>query len=363
MRVQVVFVGNARDYHTIDNIRSICRFLPPYSWILLTDCIESEGHVALARPADSISRLFIIDPLLFRDQSVLGHQWRNLLKFLLSPFQAFILAAKIRAVRPRVVHAHTFYYGFICRLARIPFLLTPQGAELTERPYHSFFYRTLMRWTLLGASHVFVDSTRMYNSAVSLGCNKVSIIQYGIDTFACRTFAQSSLRFRILSIRGLESIYRIIDIQVARDSQLPTQALTFVYPLWEVHYRAIFRSLLKPFDHELGRVDKDRLYKVFGETILVVSIPTTDSSPRSVYEAIFCGCIVVTLYSSWIDELPHSMRSRIIISDLNSPSWLLDAFHLASHLIQHPFLPCQDALSKFDQYESAHRLVKVFYNI
>jgi hypothetical protein len=203
----------------------------------------------------------------------------------------------------------------------------------------------------------------MYDSAIRLGCNKVSIIQYGIDTFACRSFAQSSPRYRILSIRGIEGIYRILDIQVARDSQLPSQALTFVYPLWEAHYRAQFRSLLKPFDLDFGRVEKDCLYKIFGETILVLSIPTTDSSPRSVYEAIFCGCIVATVYSLWIDDLPHSMRSRVIISDLDSPSWLHDAYHLAFHLIQHPFHPCQDAISKFDQFESAHRLVNAFYDI
>lgn len=361
MSIRVVFVGNARDYHTIDHIRSIYRCLPARSWLFLTDCIESEGHVRLVSSVDSIRNLLIIDSLLFKDQSARGHQWRNFLKLILAPFQAFLLAVKVKSINPSIIHAHTFYYGLLCRLARIPFLLTPQGGELTERPYQSYLYRILMGWTLRGASHVFVDSARMHDSALSLGCNKVSVIQYGIDTRTCLSFAHSSNRHRILSVRGIESIYRILDLQIARDCQIPSLPLTFVYPLWETHYRTEFRSQLKPFDHDLGRVQKDQLYQIYGESILVVSIPSTDSSPRSVYEAIFCGCAVVTVHSRWIDDLPDSMRSRIRIADLYSPSWLYDAYQWACDLAHHPFTPCHDAIATFDQFESARHLVTTFY--
>ena len=80
---------------------------------------------------------------------------------------------------------------------------------------------------------------------------------------------------------------------------------------------------MKYSDKDLGRIEKKiDLYKILNSTILAISIPESDSSPRSVYEAIFCGCAIATTYNQWIKSLPKCMKNRIIIVDLDNQDWL-----------------------------------------
>lgn len=359
----VLFVGNARDYHTIDCIRALSLALEETPWLFATDCIESEAHIRIARESDNLLPLFIIDSLLLQDQSGLAHKWRNFLKLVLLPIQVILLLRLVHIFKPRTIHAHTFYYGLLCRLAGLNFFLTPQGAELTERPYKSLGYRLLMRFTLAGASHVFVDSERMRLSANSLGCQNVSVIQYGVDTGKCLSEINTYKRSRLLSVRGIEEIYQIDSIQKARDLQLPSQPISFAYPIWDSQYHARFKSNLKSFDQNLGRVSKDNLYALLKTSLLVISIPTTDSSPRSVYEAIFSGCPVATTYSRWIEALPQSMRSRLIVVDIQSDSWLADALCLAEEILHVPFEPTTKDIETYDQFATARRTVRDYYKI
>ena len=63
------------------------------------------------------------------------------------------------------------------------------------------------------------------------------------------------------------------------------------------------------------------LYQFLSEAVAVFSIPVSDSSPRSVYEAIFCGTCVITTYKQWIELLPRCMRSRVLIVDIEKKDW------------------------------------------
>jgi len=358
---RVIFVGNARDYHTLDLCRSLHRYLPEDSWIFFTDSIESEGHIRIIQDRDKVKNLFLIDSFLLGEQSAKANLWRNFLKLLLSPLQAMVLRVRVGNPAQKVIHAHTFYYGMLCRMARLPFLFTPQGGELTERPKESAIYRFLMKWTLSGARHTFVDSRRMLDMAHELGCSEVSIYQYGIDTASCLAVDTGIDRWRVVSNRGIEHNYRIDLIQAARDKECANVPLTFFYPLWDVEYRATFRKKLKSNDHDLGRIDKKKCYQLYAESLFVVSVPESDSSPRSVYEAIFCGSPVVTVSSPWVADLPLSMRKRVLLVDPRSHGWFRQAFSWAQQCIKEPFVPCQDAISKFDQFVVAREIVDRFY--
>lgn len=357
----VVFVGNARDYHTMDWCRAIHPCLLPDSWFFFTDCVESEGHIRIVNQKDQVRYLLLIDPFLLKEQSVKANIWRNFLKLLLSPFQAVLLRIRIGNPSGRVIHAHTFYYGMLCRMANIPYLFTPQGGELTERPKESALYRRLMRWTLSGAKYTFVDSQRMKQTANELGCTDVAIYQYGIDTAACQSADTGLERWRLVSNRGIQDNYRIEHIQFARDSECDSIPLTFFYPLWEQQYWQAFRQRLRPGDQDLGRIDKEQCYKLYAESRLVISIPESDSSPRSVYEAIFCGAPVVTTPSLWVDDLPASMRRRVLLVDPKSVGWLRQALIWADECIRNPFEPCTDAISRYDQYGVAREIFERFY--
>lgn len=342
-----------------------CRAVRPClalgSWVFFTDCVESEGHIRIATDADRIRKLFVIDRYLLSEQSARANIWRNALKFALSPLQALLLRLFIGQARGKVFHAHTFYYGFICYLARLPYLFTPQGGELTERPKESALYRFLMRRTLRGARFTFVDSERMRKVATELGCSDVAIYQYGIDTAACRTSDIGWKRSRLVSNRGIQDNYRIEHIQRARDADCHDIPLTFFFPLWDEEYLQSYRSRLKPHDEDLGRISKERCYRYYAEARLVISIPKSDSSPRSVYEAVFCGAPVVTTPSRWVDDLPTSMRERVLIVDPERDSWLGEALSWADRVGSVPFVPCDDALSRYDQFAVARKIFDRFY--
>lgn len=295
------------------------------------------------------------------NQSALANRWRNLLKLALLPLQALALRIKVGDPAGHVIHAHTFYYGLLCRTAGLPYLFTPQGGELTERPKESRLYRCLMSWVLRGAIYSFVDSERMRTAAHELGCTAVGIFQYGIDTAACRAANTGRLRHRLVSNRGIEANYRIDSIQAARDRECPRMRLTFFYPLWDAPYQRDFRARLQEGDDDLGRVPKDRCYELYAEACLVISIPHSDSSPRSVYEAIFCGAPVATTASRWVEDLPASMRSRVLVVDPDQSGWLARAQAWADECLHTPFAPCEDAISQYDQFGVARGIYDRFY--
>ncbi len=338
-RPPVVFVGNARCYHTMDWCRSVHPCLRKGSWVFFTDCVESENHLRIITTEDRVRLLLPIDRLLLNQQSAKADRWRNLLKFLLLPLQALALRLRLGDCRGRIIHAHTLYYALTCRMAGVRYLFTPQGGELTERPYRSRLYRGLMRSALVGARFSFVDSERMRQAAIELGCKAVAIFQYGIDTTSCRASDLRKPRWRLLSNRGIEANYRIEAIQRARDLERPDLPLTFFYPLWDLPYHQSFSKRLRPRDEDLGRIAKARCYELYAEARLVISIPVSDSSPRSVYEAIFCGAPVVTTASRWVDDLPASMRCRVLLVDPDRAGWLEQALVWADDCLHIPFMP------------------------
>ena len=94
---------------------------------------------------------------------------------------------------------------------------------------------------------------------------------------------------------------------------------------------------------------------------LAISIPISDSSPRSVYEAIFCGCIVAVTDGEWVSQLPACMASRVIAVDVQSKTWLQDAIDYCDSNINFHYVPSAQALDLFDQKRSMARFYKEIY--
>ena len=98
-------------------------------------------------------------------------------------------------------------------------------------------------------------------------------------------------------------------------------------------------------------------------TCLVVSVPSSDSSPRSVYEAIFCNSIVAITYQKYYDNLPECMQSRIIIVNMQNRDWLKLAFDKALHIKKKDFRPTSEALELFDQKKSFNKKLQILNSI
>lgn len=359
----IMFVGNGRCYHTIDWYRNAKRLCHPSRVLFATDLIESEGNIKVIGDTDDIINLHNIDGLLFKTQSTVGNIWRNLLKFIVIPLQVRRLKRLARQHPVRLCHAHSMYYMYLCWLAGLPFIGTPQGSEVLVRPHRSALYKYFAVKSLRAAKHITVDSVSMQEGIERLCGRHALIVQNGIDISAIRQFSTTDQpRDLVVSIRGFHPLYRINKIVAAREASARKPKLIFTYPLWEENYREEVKRDLEQEDLDLGRVmPKTKLYEILSSTLLAISIPASDSSPRSVYEAIFCGCCVAVTRSSWIDAMPECMKERLFIVDIDDPLWLDKAMAYAELITKEPYQPTKDALTLFDQAVAAKVIVNLFY--
>ena len=360
---QVVFLCGARDFHAMDWYRSAVALIKEPRPMIVTDLIEAEGFKKLIDSEDIVYNLIVLDKYLFGTQSRLGHIWRNLLKALVFPIQVILLRRFAKKHKNALYYPHAMYYIWLAWAARVPFVGTPQGSDVLVNPKNSWIYKTLSTRAMRAAILITVDSEQMSDEVQALAGKRALVIQNGIDLNAIdsamsKTTASSVLREKITSFRGLTPLYRIYEMLKARNesSSNDKTPISFVYPFYESEYQTKIKAVLGKNDELLGRLSKHQLYTIFAQTVLSVSIPSSDSSPRSVYEAIFCGAIVAIAWQPYYEALPRCMKHRIVLVQLDEPNWFDQALAQAQRLIEIPFVPSEEALDLFDQFRSFNKL-------
>jgi hypothetical protein len=359
----IIFIGNARCYHTMDWYRSVRSQYDRNYVFVATDLINSEAHKVIIRNDDWIVDLFNIDRFLLKKQSKSGDIWRNIAKLLFFPLQVLKLKSLAKKYPDSVYHAHTMYYIFVCWMAGIKCIGTPQGSEILVRPKKSQLYKYFAIKSLQAARIITVDSVAMRDGIQALSGVKAEIIQNGVDVDSLILLSQSvNKRDKYLSIRGMTRLYRIKNILEARERADKVIPLHFIYPFWDDTYKKSLRELFIKDDNDIGRLDKNDMYNLLASSVLVFSIPESDSSPRSVYEAIFAGVIVAATYAPWVDMLPICMRSRLFLVDLEDPSWFNDAIIFANKKCNVIYQPSKEAFDLFDQKQSMSRMISEIYH-
>ena len=368
-RSLVVFLCGARDFHAMDWFASARQTLPGEQICLLTDLIAGEGFKNLIREGDRVYRLIVLDRFLLRYQSSFGNIWRNVLKLLVFPAQVFLLKKFSRQHPEATYFCHSMYYLFLAWAAGVHYVGTPQGSDILVKPYRSRLYKYFSIKSIQAAAHVTVDSRKMQQKILELSGVRALVIQNGIDVKSIFEYLQLHQRVPaneryILSIRGFHELYRIHEILEARNrsARFPEVPVAIRYPFYEANYRALSLALAKPIDNDVGRVEADDVYRIFAEARLVVAIPRSDSSPKSVYEAIFCGCPVAIAHHPYFDDLPACMQARMILVDLADPLWLDLAIDQADRIRQIPYEPTPAAISAFDKIESFKTMCKLLFS-
>ena len=158
-------------------------------------------------------------------------------------------------------------------------------------------------------------------------------------------------------------MYRINEIVQSRNYNFKNIGINFIYPFHDDTYKS--KISFSKYDIDLGRLSRENMYALIKNASLVVSIPSSDSSPRSVYEAIFCNSIVAITYHRYYDDLPKCMQSRIIIVDMKNKDWLKIAFDKALSIKkkEKDFKPSVRALDLFDQKRSFNKKLNLLNSI
>ena len=354
----LVFLCGARDFHAMDWYRRAKELLPDVDICILTDLITGEGFRKLVEPTDMVFNLVIIDRLLLPWQSQFGNIWRNLVKLAVFPLQVALVRRFARRNPGAIYYAHGMYYLFLGMAAGIPYVGRPQGSDVLTKPYRSKLYRHFAGQSLAAAKAVIVDSEKMRNAILDF-CDapvNVHVIRNGIDLKSTadatsRISETAAQRTAVMSVRGYTPLYRIREMVASRNAstKYSREPITLIYPFYEDTYKKAVSSLLLAEDRDLQRVDKAKMYELMALARLVISIPTSDSSPRSVFEAVFCGCAVAITRHPYYDELPECMKARIIVVDLGQMDWFDRALERAAEITRTPYQPSPRALKTFDQ--------------
>lgn len=364
MLKKLIFLCGARDFHAMDWYKSAKELLPDIDVSIVTDLIAGEGFEKIIKPEDQVYRLLILDFFLFRNQSSLGNKWRNILKLIVLPIQVFLLWVFSKKNPNAIYHAHSMYYLVLARLAGVSYIGTPQGSDILVKPLKSKFYYHFSKFGLLGAKHITVDSKNMQDGVKQICSRDAVLIQNGVDIASIKkltnNFSYKHERNGLLSIRGFTGLYQIHEILKSRnDSSFDKSPMTLIYPFYDDVYHAHCSDLMRNDDLDFGRVNRETMYDLMQQAELVISIPISDSSPRSVYESIFCGAPVAIEYNSYFETLPDCMKKRIIIVDSTEEGWFDKAILEASELSESVYKPSEEALKLFDQRESFKILEKL----
>ncbi len=362
-QLSIVFLCGARDFHAMDWYRSARKLLKGVHICILTDLICGENFKKLINDDDEVYRLLILDKFLFRNQGHKADIWRNILKFAVMPFQSALVKNFYKRHPNSIFWAHGMYYLKLASITKVPYIGTPQGSELLVRPYRSKAYKRFAERALKDAKFVTVDSVKMQESSQSLYNIKPFIVQNGVDIKTIRIARESVIdkerNTDFLSIRGFVPLYRerrIIEGRNASD-KYRTTPIHFIYPFEDESYINEVRPLLNQKDRLLGRLGHDEMYRKLLDTKIVFSIPESDSSPRSVYEAIFLGCVVIIVENTYYNDLPECIQNRIILTDVEKKGWFREAVDMALQKYNESFQISNEVENLFDQ---EHSLITVY---
>jgi glycosyltransferase involved in cell wall biosynthesis len=228
-------------------------------------------------------------------------------------------------MRPDVVHAHWLcgFAAFAALAGASPLVAMAWGSDVLGV---TGVRRVANRIALRRARIAMADSQALLDRLIALGARRDTavLVNWGVDlsAFAPANGARPALREQlglgpgpvILSPRSLTPVYNPETIVAAFDlvtDALPDAQLVLKHMGTET---AASRALARdPRVHLVGHVPYERMAWYYQAADVCVSIPSSDSSPRSVWEAMACGCPVVVSDLPWVRELITPERDAIVV--------------------------------------------------
>lgn len=230
-----------------------------------------------------------------------------------------------RELRPDVVHAHWMsgYPALAALAGASPLVATAWGSDV----FRAGRLRSLASRIALRRSRIaMADSHVLLERLVELGARRDAtvLLNWGVDldAFAPIDGAGPAVRERlglasgpvILSPRSLTSVYNpatILDAFVLVADAIPDAQLVLKH--MGMRARRIEPPATPGRIHLVGHVPYEQMAWYYQAADVCVSIASSDSSPRSVWEAMACGCPVVVSDLEWVRELITPDRDALVV--------------------------------------------------
>lgn len=231
--------------------------------------------------------------------------------------QGRALAALTKQLRPDLVHAHWLpEFGWLAaREGLSPLVVSAWGSDVFG------VYgvgRMRSRRAMAAAQLVLADSKHLARAAGELGGGvPVEVVRWGLDLerFSPGDAAHARTELGlpldgplVASVRGLDPLYNpelLLEAFALLRMRRPDARLLVKYPAGAPPPAGERVTML-------GNVRAELMPKVYRAADVVVSLASSDSSPRSVWEALACGRPVVVSDLPWArEELEHGSNALL----------------------------------------------------
>jgi glycosyltransferase involved in cell wall biosynthesis len=232
----------------------------------------------------------------------------------------------LRDFRPDVVHTHWMPFATLAALAGSRHLVTSAwGSDIYGTNRRS---RIAKRFALRRAAVAVADSADLIRRLEELGPSSLRtlLVNWGVDldaftvpSSAERTELKARFGFGpgplVLSARGLKEVYNpeiIVDAFERLRRAVPDVQLALKHGGTEDLVRPEWRAAEGV--QILGRLDYRELTDLFRAADVTVSLASSDSSPRSVWEAMAAGSATVVSDLPWVHELIVDGRDALVVA-------------------------------------------------
>jgi glycosyltransferase involved in cell wall biosynthesis len=240
------------------------------------------------------------------------------------------LRGLLRRYRPDVVHANWMPFAVLAALAGArPLVAMAWGSDVYLAGRHQLQqYRLVFR----RADLILADSQALLDRLITLGApaERTALFNWGVDLAHLkpsedRAALKADLGLGegpvIISARGLKALYNpdvVLDAFTRVKRLHPSAQLIFKHQ-GDGEDQLARLSLIDGV-RVVGRIAYEQLLDYFRAADVCLSIPDTDSAPRSVWEAMACGCPCVLSDLPWVHEQirsgEHALVTRIDPSEV-----------------------------------------------
>ena len=224
----------------------------------------------------------------------------------------------IKTYNIEIIHAHSLYFGFLNYFinSSIPKVFTPMGSDVIIHAQKNIIYRYMAKKAFLASDIITNDSIVLQNKGYLLGGRKKEnyIIKNGVDINIFypkknklkNKFGLNQKDLLLFSARALEPIYNIdaiiYAIKLLQDKNIKFKCM-FAYAFGNEYLHKL-KNISKNLNVEdkiiwLGYKKNNEMAALYNASDIVISIPKSDSSPQSVYEAMFCKKPVIVSDLEW----------------------------------------------------------------
>lgn len=228
--------------------------------------------------------------------------------------KVFRLKNLLRSIKPDIVHLHTLFYpAYLGVFANFhPLAVTPWNGDIVWKYQWSLTRNFAVRRALFKADLISVDSEQMKNQVLKYGkySKKVRNIYFGVDANIFNPYANKVDIRKILLIdsnapiifspRSLENIYNI-DIIISAIPLVIEKCpnAVFVFSWHSASKKQELKGLIERLGIKenvrlVGKISsRDELASYYAQSNICITIPSKDTIPASLLEAMASGTVPI----------------------------------------------------------------------